>query len=197
MRGMSARSSSVRSRPRRVLSENRPGPISSHPAASRRSSTSGARKRPEPRPRRRIIGNGHPAFRSARAKPRAFSPFSRSRSAPASFVMTCGMSGKPAGGGNGARSASIRSWTRRPGFAGMNGAKAPAKPASRIGSANAVRKARIVTPRRGASQSSGFGPAVTAPPPPRRRPACVRRGRYGARARRSSRWPASRPRASR
>ena len=36
----------------------------------------------------------------------------------------------------------------------MNGAKAPANPASRMGAANASRNARMVTPRSGASQSS-------------------------------------------
>ena len=50
--------------------------------------------------------------------------------------------------------ASNRSFTRMPGLAGMNGANAPSKPASRIGAANVSRNARIVTPRSGASHSS-------------------------------------------
>ena len=64
-KGISDRSSSLRSTPILAFTEKRPSPIVSQPTASIFSRTSGVRRSPLPRPLLRTIGYGQPQLRSA------------------------------------------------------------------------------------------------------------------------------------
>ena len=153
MIGISPKSSSDRSTPRRTFSENLPAPITSQPTSSIRRKTSGVRKSPLPRPLLRTIGYGHPALRSAVSNPAAFTFSRHSRNATGSFPINCGVTLTPDPRSLIPDPGSLSSLSfsgSEPAIAGMNGVTASVNPVSRMMSAKTSRKQRIVTPLSGA-----------------------------------------------
>ena len=151
-KGISERSSSLRSTPILAFTEKRPSPIVSHPTASIFSRTSGVRRSPLPRPLLRTIGYGQPQLRSAVSNPAPFTRSRQARSADGSLPMNCGVTRIDADRGTSAAPpfSSLSRSGSTPAFAAMKGVTVSENPAARISSAKTSRKHRIVTPLRGA-----------------------------------------------